>query len=215
MTLQTWERPVLAGFTVAFVVLGLVWPSLRLWRRTGFSGFVANRPPTPVHAVAVSAFRLAVLGFLAWVIAVCTLGLERIGGWRPPAELTLVGWTLGALGLVVVLVAQAQMGRSWRIGIDAQRRTELVAHGLFRVVRNPIFSGMAVVLLGVVLATPSPWSIALWLFTAHALALQVRLEEAHLLEQHGDAYLRFASNAGRFVPFLGRLAPSPDPTSAR
>ena len=46
----------------------------------------------------------------------------------------------------LTVLAQLQMGASWRVGID-DRPTELVTGGLFRVVRNPIFTALLVFLV--------------------------------------------------------------------
>jgi protein-S-isoprenylcysteine O-methyltransferase Ste14 len=51
----------------------------------------------------------------------------------------------------LVLVAQIQMGESWRIGIEEQTRSPLVQHGLFDVSRL----GMIVVLVGLLLTVPT------------------------------------------------------------
>ena len=66
---------------------------------------------------------------------------------------------------------------------------------------------MLLMLLGLVLLTPSPWSFMGWLWAATLTALQVRVEERHLVALHGEAYARYASRVGRFVPCLGRLSP--------
>ena len=93
----------------------------------------------------------------------------------------------------------------FRIGID-DAETALVQEGLFGVVRNPIFSGLLVLLAGMFLAVPCAWTLALWIAAALTVAKQVRLEEQHLLDQHGEAYRGYASRVGRFVPGFGRLA---------
>jgi protein-S-isoprenylcysteine O-methyltransferase Ste14 len=46
-----------------------------------------------------------------------------------------------ALGFWLTVRAQLDMGESWRIGVDAGEVTALVTTGVFRNVRNPIFSG--------------------------------------------------------------------------
>ena len=43
---------------------------------------------------------------------------------------------------------RCQMGKSWRIGIDTENKTDLVEKGLFTVSRNPIFFGMRMALFG-------------------------------------------------------------------
>jgi protein-S-isoprenylcysteine O-methyltransferase Ste14 len=63
---------------------------------------------------------------------------------------------------------------------------------------------MLLVLAAVFLVTPAAWTAAAALFGAFFLALQARLEEAHLLALHGDAYRSYARRAGRFVPGIGR-----------
>ena len=61
-----------------------------------------------------------------------------IAAMQSPPWATL-GWVLMGLSLTLMLVAQAQMGLSWRIGIDEKNRTGLVTNGLFSLSRNPIF----------------------------------------------------------------------------
>jgi protein-S-isoprenylcysteine O-methyltransferase Ste14 len=95
------------------------------------------------------------------------------------------------------------MGASWRIGID-RRPTALVATGLYRLVRNPIYAGVLATVAGLALVTPCPWTLCLLLDTALLVTIQARLEEVHLLAQHGDAYRAYAAQVGRFVPGIGR-----------
>lgn len=98
------------------------------------------------------------------------------------------------------------MGASWRIGVDPRERTDLVTSGLFSHVRNPIFTGMSAVALGLALLVPSwPALLAVGVLAA-GLELQVRLvEEPYLIAQHGESYSRWARRAGRFLPGVGRL----------
>jgi protein-S-isoprenylcysteine O-methyltransferase Ste14 len=84
--------------------------------------------------------------------------------------------------------------------------TRLIRHGLFRWVRNPIFSGMLCASLGFVLLAPSQLSVAAWLVLAGTIELQVRgVEEPHLTRTHGPAYEEWAREVGRFFPGVGRL----------
>jgi len=77
------------------------------------------------------------------------------------------------------------MGASWRIGIDAQRSTELVQHGLFSVSRNPIF--------------PAASTLALLVAGEIPMQVQVRLEEQHLLQLPGRAYAMYCSRVRRWL----------------
>lgn len=187
------ERQLVLAAVVVFFFLGLVLPVARLWRRERVFGVVLHR----VLAAGMSAW---LLGILAWGIAVA------LGAPLGPAPFHHVGWAFVATGLAVLVRAQAQMGAAWRIGIDP-RPTGLVTHGLYAVVRNPIYSAMSLMLLGLCLVTPSPVSWALWAVTTAVAAVQTRREEAHLQSLHGDRYRQYAARTGRFLPFVGRLTP--------
>ena len=113
---------------------------------------------------------------------------------------------LYAVGVVGTLWAQFAMGDAWRIGVRETERTALVAGGPFRWVRNPIYSSMVLVALGLALAAPNVLSVLALVALLVALELQVRLvEEPYLTRAHGTSYRDYASRTGRFVPGWGRF----------
>jgi protein-S-isoprenylcysteine O-methyltransferase Ste14 len=63
-------------------------------------------------------------------------------------------------GIVAMFGAQLAMGDAWRIGLDETERTGLVTGGPFRLVRNPIYTAMAVVGLGLALMVPNLVALA-------------------------------------------------------
>jgi protein-S-isoprenylcysteine O-methyltransferase Ste14 len=176
-------------------------------RRTGDIGFRGfGRGTDPVERAAGALFALALVAFA--LLPVCVLL-----GWSAPLSAfdRPVAWAMGLLlasaGIGLTVLAQLQMGDSWRIGVDASEVTPLVRHGVFAHVRNPIFSGMLLATFGLALLVPTPLAAAAWLALAGAVQLQVRrVEEPHLLRSHGESYREYARRAGRFLPGLGRLA---------
>lgn len=127
-----------------------------------------------------------------------------------PAALGWVGFGLAVFGFLGVLAAQAGMGASWRIGVDATERTELVTTGAFGVVRNPVFTAMLAAVLGLALLVPTAVSVAALVCLFLAVELQVRqVEEPYLLRTHGQAYAAYAARVGRFLPGVGRRTPEP------
>jgi protein-S-isoprenylcysteine O-methyltransferase Ste14 len=200
---MTFHRGLLPTATLAFFIGAFVVPALRQRLRTGFSGVLFHRVRDPVHRLVSFGVGAVFVGAAAWTVVFAWRGPEALGVWDAPSAVTDLGVGLGLLGFAMMVLAQAQMGRSWRVGIDPTR-TELVTHGLFAIVRNPIYTSMLLVLAAVFLVTPAAWTAAAALFGAFFLALQARLEEAHLLALHGDAYRSYARRAGRFVPGIGR-----------
>ena len=204
MNIDAVERWSLLGAVLLFFLLGMLWPTLRLYRRTGKNALVLQQAANPFQRTIGLAMATFMAAVLAWGALVPLLGREALAIWPLGGWCRAVGWSLILVGLLVTLMAQAQMGASWRIGIDSAP-TELVTAGLFQVVRNPIFTGMLLVVSGLVLVTPSPWTVMGWWVYVLLVSLQVRLEEQHLLALHGVRYREYATRVGRFFPGIGRL----------
>jgi protein-S-isoprenylcysteine O-methyltransferase Ste14 len=132
--------------------------------------------------------------------------VEPIGGVLAAPAVRAAGFLAFALGFALTVAAQMQMGASWRIGVRESEQTALVTHGIFAWMRNPIFTGMLLALVGMLLLVPTLLSLAALVVTLAGLELQVReVEEPHLRRSHGAAYLDYARRVGRFLPGIGRL----------
>jgi protein-S-isoprenylcysteine O-methyltransferase Ste14 len=119
--------------------------------------------------------------------------------WLSHPALQWAGAGLLLAALVWVLVAQAQMGASWRIGIDDQAPAPLVQTGLFAVSRNPIFLGMMTMLVGLVGVLPTAITLAIAVLGLALIHIQVRLEEEFLARTHGQAYAAYRARVRRWL----------------
>ena len=191
---------------LGYLLIALVWPTWRTWRRTRVFPVVFHREAETAQRVLGALLGLFLAALAAWSMLCAWLEPGRLGILPLATQWGALGWLLFLGGLVLTLVAQAQMGASWRIGID-DRPTQLVTSGLFALSRNPIFFGMFLTLAGVVLISPAAWTLSGGAVALVVVSLQVRLEERNLAAIHGSTYIRYASRVGRFVPWLGRLRP--------
>ena len=173
------------------------WRALRQWRRTGDAGLrISRRSPT------VDRFAGLTMTTGLGIVAGATLRWRR----RPPRAAQATGLALMVLSVVGTLKAQVDLGRSWRLGVDHDERTELVTTGLFARVRNPIFTGMAATAIGAATATGSPTALAGAVLVVTGIQIQVRaVEEPYLTRTHGDDYVAYARRTGRFLPTVGRF----------
>lgn len=209
MTTQDAAAVALVG-CIIFFLLAFGLRSVVQYRRTGSTGFVgiAGRPGS-VEWFGGALFAVAMVGSLAAPIL-------QLAGVVEPYSVGSLPWSWAALGCLFYLIgvggtlwAQFAMGDSWRIGVDPGARTALVAAGPFRWVRNPIYTAMSVASVGLALLVPNVVALATIVALAVALQIQVRLvEEPYLVRAHGDAYRRYATSAGRFLPGVGRLEES-------
>lgn len=114
---------------------------------------------------------------------------------------TITAAIIAIVGAAIVMVAQVQMGRAWRVGVREGDAPLFISHGLFRYSRNPIFVGMMLVGLSAAMVSGTWWSwSALAVFIA-SCAVQVRIEEAHLEASFGQSYREFRSSVPRWVGF--------------
>ena len=109
-----------------------------------------------------------------------------------------IGWGLLMLSLGFVWVAQSQMANSWRIGIDENNKTKLVTNGLFSVSRNPIFLGVMIANIGLLLIIPNAFTMLIVSLSAISINTQIRLEETFLKGSHGQAYEEYLGKVRRW-----------------
>lgn len=175
-------------------------------RTTGSTGFVLLRQGSSRLQLLASGLFVSslVAGVASPVLALAYPEHTYWAAWSLPPAVTAIGGLLYVCGVSLAFTAQLTLGRSWRIGVDAHERTELIVRGAFRIVRNPVFSALQLtaVSLALLCSTPLAWiACAVQLV---ALELQVRgVEEPHLDRVHAAAYRDYAAKVGRFVPGIG------------
>lgn len=119
--------------------------------------------------------------------------------WLENIYLKDIGAALLIIALVLTFIAQAQMGGSWRVGIDEQTKTELVTTGLFRYSRNPIYLGMMLALGGAFLIAPTGATLLILALCFVLMQIQIRLEEEYLTKLHGQRYLDYKRKVRRWM----------------
>ena len=198
------ESALILAAVIAYVGVAFVWPTLRVWRRHRVWPVVFAREAAPAQRALGWLTRALLVAIVGASVGRIGLGPDPLGIWSPSPSVKLFGWLLFGAGAALTVVAQRQMGASWRVGID-DRPTGLVSEGVFGLVRNPIFTGLLILLAGYACLMPAWWSIGLWLATALGLRIQIAYEERHLVRLHGRSYVDYAMRVGRLLPLLGRL----------
>jgi len=199
---ETGQGYLLLFYYLLFVGLSMGWRSYVVWRRTGINPYRLGSSES-AHDFIGRIFRLVMAGFAVApaLFAFWPAGyhLLEISGLQRDAWMTVSGGALLGVSLVWVLIAQANMGTAWRIGIDQDTRTELVRSGVFRYSRNPIFLGMRFSALGLFLVLPNALSLLLLALGDVLIQVQVRMEEEHLRRLHGNSYDDYCRQTRRWL----------------
>lgn len=192
----------LPTYFLLFFGLALLWRSYLAWKRTGVNPYKLGSSDT-VHDFVGKLFRLTLIGSALIVFIYSFLeGVYQLLvpiSWMNSSITAIIGIVLLVVALLWVLIAQIQMGDSWRIGIDEKSKSLLVQNGLFGVSRNPIFLGMLIMLIGLLLILPTAATLVITVLGFVLIHVQVRLEEAFLLEKYGEDYRNYQKRVRRWI----------------
>ena len=179
------EAPKVSGHGANFVppeklgrVLRFVWmPVILLWILLPFVAFIVRKPeryPEELQPLLKVHHLPSLAGWLAAVVAV--------------------------LCLIATFMCWKRMGKSWRMGIDPNDKTQLIFSGPYAYVRHPIYGLSSLLMIATMAAVPSAMMIVAGVLHLMLLQWEARREEQHLIRQHGDEYRQYSRGTGRFFP---------------
>lgn len=114
-----------------------------------------------------------------------------------------IGVLLCLSGILFTSYSQFAMGKNWRIGVDPDEKTELVTSGFYSKIRNPIYTSCIVHGFGLIVLAPNILMLVTGLVGFYAITAYVRhIEEPHLIQLHGEKYMRYRESTGSFFPPL-------------
>jgi len=133
------------------------------------------------HGVILRVWLPLVLGL--WFLGYLFLHKSLLDGWTG-----WIGLALALAGLTMIIIARYTLGRSFSIAAKAR---ELVTHGIYSRIRNPIYIGGVIFISGICLIMRMP---QLWLILLLVIPLQLvrARKEARVLESaFGESYREY------------------------
>jgi protein-S-isoprenylcysteine O-methyltransferase Ste14 len=117
--------------------------------------------------------------------------------------LALMGCALALAGAALVLRSRAALGPAWSLVPKADRGTGLVTTGPYRLVRHPIYLGLALVAAGQSLAFASlPAFLVVLSCIVPSFAWRAHAEEKLLSRMFGENYEVYRRRPKMIVPYL-------------
>lgn len=188
--------------TLLFLLLVFVLRSIIVWKQTGINPFVFGESDNAHDYVGLVYKMMTILTLISIFIYSF---IPHLNEYLNPITFMETD-TLKKIGVIIFLIAftwtaiaQFQMSKSWRIGIDYEEKTELVSSGLFNYSRNPVFLGILLSYLGIFLIAPNTLSFSVLLVIFFIIQTQVRLEEEYLEKVQGQSYLDYKKNVRRWI----------------
>lgn len=181
-------------FSIAWLAWLLTWFAFSLNVKTT----VARQPLLPrlfnAALLAVAAVLLWPVRFRSPALMERFLPLDQWRFWVP------LGAALTLIGLLFTVWARVYLGRNWSGTVTLKADHELVTGGPYRLVRHPIYSGIALAIIGTALAIGQWRGVLAIALTVIAFIQRMIVEERFMRQQFGAAYDAYARHVRAFVP---------------
>ncbi len=185
---------------VFLAVIGLAgWVSSIFFLRTNPAVLQRRLPATETRALQKAVARGV---FVLWAAMLVISALDHRFRWSTvPAPVSLLGDALIAVGVGAVMLVLVQNGHAAAtVRVAADQR--LVSTGLYGVVRHPMYTSNAFMLIGTPLALGSLWGLLFAIPCFLVFALRIRDEET-LLREELAGYREYTEMVRyRLVPYV-------------
>jgi protein-S-isoprenylcysteine O-methyltransferase Ste14 len=144
-----------------------------------------------------------------WLLPPALIALrmgEIEAGWWP---VRVAGLAVALSGTVLLVWASVLLGRFLMHEAAVREDHALVAHGPYRIVRHPVYTGYLALLLGSGLASLNVCLLLLWPVSLLGIRIQASSEEQLLGVRFGRAYECYAGRVGRLLPRFGNRVAEP------
>lgn len=119
------------------------------------------------------------IGYLVWTQS------SFLGPWTPARE---IGLAVAAIAFIFWTVARLQLGKSFSIQAKA---TELVTHGIYSKIRNPVYVFGTLFMFGMILWIGRPMLFLVFLAIVPLQVMRAKKESQVLEAKFGDAYREY------------------------
>ena len=180
-------------------IAGLIWfVFIIVWLITALRAKRTMRRP-----VGLWIFRTAVILIVILAVEFERSGVRSIAWWVPATNpfLQIVGLVLMIAGIATAFWARYYLGRNWGMPMSLKENPELVTGGPYEYIRNPIYSGVLLAMLG------SGWTLGAWWFFilivsgAYFIYASIQ-EEGIMAREFPDAYPAYKARTKMLIPFV-------------
>ncbi len=121
-----------------------------------------------------------------------------------PTDMRVVrlGAALTFAGLAFAVWARVWLAGNWSGSVTLKHDHELVVSGPYQWVRHPIYTGLLVALVGTALAVGEWRGVLAVAIAAAGFRRKLKLEEAVMRRQFGEAYERYAERTWALIPLV-------------
>ncbi|WP_241657215.1 methyltransferase family protein [Halobacillus salinus] len=184
----------MSGFEVLFLIVTVLWiVEFFLFRnRHTQEGDRLERRSFPLILVAIILAVAVSLVMREWEFGVIT------SPW-----LWWFGLIIYAIGVGLRYWGILHLKDQFTRDVSVQKGDKLVSTGPYKWLRHPLYTGLLLIVIGFCLGVGNVWTaVFCGVLVTIALLHRIHIEEAMLIEAHGDLYRGWCSSRYRLVPFI-------------
>jgi protein-S-isoprenylcysteine O-methyltransferase Ste14 len=173
--------------------VAVVWVAFWVYWLVSAAGVKAGRPRLGLSVA--PRVVIALLVFLAFRVRLFH-GQATRSPW-----VAALGFALVVLGLGLAVWARVNLGRNWGTPMSEKDEPELVTTGPYRWIRNPIYSGLILAMVGTAIAVSVQWLVVaaavggFFVYSAY-------VEQRFLATRFPESYPSYQRSTKMLVPFL-------------
>jgi protein-S-isoprenylcysteine O-methyltransferase Ste14 len=115
----------------------------------------------------------------------------------------IVGLVVMVIGFVIAFTAVFTLKKFYSSALVTRVDHRLITHGIYRVVRHPIYLGVVLVCcVALPVYSSSAWGFLILSLLIPIFLGRIRMEERLLIEHFGDAYREYTSSTRKLIPLV-------------
>jgi protein-S-isoprenylcysteine O-methyltransferase len=141
---------------------------------------------------------LIVVGVSLWEFPIFMYSI-----FSPSSEIKILGILICLLGMLFAVWARRTLGLNWSANpIELKENHELVSSGPYRLVRNPIYTGVMFALLGTFIGEGQLRVFLLFVLIAIGMIVRTRIEGKLMAQQFPESYPEYKKKVKSLIPWI-------------
>ncbi|MFC2044336.1 methyltransferase family protein [Chloroflexota bacterium] len=174
-----------------------------------YSGLMARRSFVSRFVVRYVLKKDMLYFFLPWITVLIIEGYFCV--WesvKQPRSLfsfpleSIIGLALFIIGFVLIMVGHFTLWRNYSSFLVIHKDHQLITHGIYRFIRNPIYLGTIMSLIGLPIYAGSLYGFLTSLVLIPIFLNRIRMEEGMLADYFQDSFQKYKKTAKRLIPFI-------------
>jgi protein-S-isoprenylcysteine O-methyltransferase Ste14 len=131
-----------------------------------------------------------------WSLIEHPANLHEFSAWN------IAGLALFIVGLSFALVGVGTLKRFYLSTLMIREDHQLITHGVYGIVRHPIYLGVLIAVMGPPVYAPSLRGFLVMLLLIPIFLFRIKMEEDMLAEHFGDGYEAYRKATRQLIPFF-------------